>query len=622
MANEAPRPDAAAEHEKRRVQYAAEAARHEDRSRRLSAVSIVTFLCAGIAIATAFGERSTAWFAGGGALAVAFVAVFVANVRTTNARDRAQTRADLHAQHLRRIAIDLHGMTTGGDLLPADHPYASDLDLTGAESLFSRLAVARTRRGEHTLARWLGAPAARATIAERQAAVAELAGVFDLREALEAAGLDTGAAILDDRPFLDFVRRPAVLYGKTTIVVGLALLPVVTMTLFGLSGSVIPSWSWVPLLVVQMIIATRLEPAVRERHTLLVSRARYVEAFRALLTVAESAKVEAPRLVALQRQLAASGALPSRELFWLETWAGLFELRSQGPPHLFANLFLLWDANVLARLEAWCARAGSRCEGWFEALGELEALSSLATLLAQDPAARIPEIGDDATFHAEGLVHPLLPVGKRVANDLELEGKGTALLITGSNMAGKSTLLRAVGASVALALAGGPVCARSVRVPIVRLRASMRIADSLQHGASYFQAELARLRQVVERAEDEPPIFFLLDELLRGTNARARHKGGRAVVLHLLARGATGLVATHDIALHELEAELSGRVKNVHFTDVFEDGEMKFDYRLRPGVVRTSNALRLLSMAGIDVEVDTKLDDGDLAPPPSPRAAG
>jgi DNA mismatch repair ATPase MutS len=158
--------------------------------------------------------------------------------------------------------------------------------------------------------------------------------------------------------------------------------------------------------------------------------------------------------------------------------------------------------------------------------------------------------------------------------------------------------------NIALALAGGPVCARRMRLPLVRLRASMRIEDSLQRGASYFHAELSRLRMVVAELDREPPVFFLLDELLRGTNARARHQGARAVLLHLLARGAMGVVATHDVALSELEAEVPGRVTNVHFTDVFEGGEMRFDYRLRDGVVKTSNALRLLAMAGVDVQVD------------------
>jgi DNA mismatch repair ATPase MutS len=189
-----------------------------------------------------------------------------------------------------------------------------------------------------------------------------------------------------------------------------------------------------------------------------------------------------------------------------------------------------------------------------------------------------------------------------------LGGPGHAIIITGSNMAGKSTLLRAVGLNVALALAGGPVLARAFRLPVVRLRASMRVDDSLQQGASYFHAELQKLRTVVATADEQPPVLFLLDELLRGTNARARHLGARAVLTHLLDRGALGLAATHDIALSKMEEERPGSVSNVHFTDVMRGDEMIFDYTLRQGVVTTSNALRLLGMAGIAVPDDDRVD--------------
>jgi DNA mismatch repair ATPase MutS len=282
------------------------------------------------------------------------------------------------------------------------------------------------------------------------------------------------------------------------------------------------------------------------------------------------------------------------------------ELRRQGLFHFFINPFLLWDLHVLRGLERWNREVGRKSEAWFRALGELEALASLATLAHGDPAATFPEIADATeALSATSLAHPLIPPATRVANDVALRGPGTALVVTGSNMAGKSTLLRAVGLNVALAQAGGPVCAGALRVPRVRLRASMRAEDSLQRGASYFHAELSKLKGVLADAEAAPPILFLLDELLRGTNARARHVGGRAVVLHLLARGATGLVATHDVALSRLADELPDKVDNAHFTDVVVDGEMRFDYRLRPGVVRTSNALRLLALAGVDVAPDT-----------------
>jgi DNA mismatch repair ATPase MutS len=225
----------------------------------------------------------------------------------------------------------------------------------------------------------------------------------------------------------------------------------------------------------------------------------------------------------------------------------------------------------------------------------------------------------DGALVFEGLAHPLLPSRSRVANDLITSGPGTALVITGSNMAGKSTLLRAIGVNIALALAGGPVCARQASVPRVRLRASMRADDSLQSGASYFHAELTKLRRVVDTADAQPPVFFLLDELLRGTNARARHLGARAVLLHLIARHGCGVVATHDAMLGQLETEQPGRVQNFHFTDVMNDGEMTFDYTLHPGIVRTSNALRLLAMAGIDVPESLQNDNAVDGPAPASR---
>jgi DNA mismatch repair ATPase MutS len=286
----------------------------------------------------------------------------------------------------------------------------------------------------------------------------------------------------------------------------------------------------------------------------------------------------------------------------LRSWVSAAELRQQPLLHIPVTIFTLWDLHVLRGLERWNREVGVHVHDWLQALGEVESLCALASLAHGDPAVTFPEIAEPgAPFVAEQLAHPLLPPDARVANDVRLNGPAHALIVTGSNMAGKSTLLRAVGLNVALAFAGGPVCASRVRLPPARLRASMRIDDSLQEGASYFHAELTKLRTVIDHAEAQPPVLFLLDELLRGTNAHARQVGGRAVVLHLLARGASGIVATHDVGLAALAKERPEQVANAHFTDVVVGGEMRFDYRLRPGVVRTSNALRLLAMAGIDV---------------------
>lgn len=597
------------EHERRRDRHRAEAKRLEFASAVRSALNLVLFVVAATVVAIGLRLRDAGWL-GAGALAVGvFGVAYVSHGRIMRRIEREQTRAGIHERHLARIAGALDGLDGGDDLAPTDHVYASDLDLFGPRSMFARISVAQTENGRKTLASWLLEPAPRDAILERQRAVAELAAAVDLRAELEAAVLDTGRDRLDAAPFLAFVRAPRGLASHPASRLAGVVLPIATLGVFAASGTVLPELAWVPLALVQLGVAWVAERFVGPVHGQLASRARFVERYRALFDLVARQDFRAPLLVQCQERIRAG----ARELARLETWAALFDLRRQGLAHVFVNPLALWDLNVLGHVERWADRVGADCEAWFEAAGELEALCSLATLAHQDPDAISPTIVEDASsgLVAEGLVHPLIVPARRVANDVTLEGPGHALCVTGSNMAGKSTLLRAVGVSVVLALAGGPALARRFRLPVVRLRASMRVTDSLRDGSSYFQAELARLRLVVADASSPgaPPILFLLDELLRGTNANARHRGARSVLLHLLRRGAMGLVATHDVALAALEDELAReprglRLTNAHFTDVIEGETMRFDYRLRPGVVRTSNALRLLRLAGIDVEQD------------------
>jgi DNA mismatch repair ATPase MutS len=350
------------------------------------------------------------------------------------------------------------------------------------------------------------------------------------------------------------------------------------------------------------------------------AKAPELEAYKDMLQLLERTRFQSPLLTSLQAHVQIDGIQPSAQLARLAFWVGLAELRYSQPFHLVLNSLTLWDVHVAHGIEGFVRTVGTRMNAWFSALAELEALSSFAALSELDPAARMPVLGDErAPLEATAIAHPLLTASSRVANDVVLRGPGTALVVTGSNMAGKSTLLRSLGQNIALALAGAPVIAERMQVPLVRLRASMRADDSLEAGSSYFHAELVKLKRVIDSAEALPPVFFLLDELLRGTNARARHVGAKAVLLHLLQRSATGLCATHDVELAALGYEDAKHIENVHFTDVMVQGEMVFDYRLRPGIVRTSNALRLLVLAGIDVPMAEReaLEGASARVPPS-----
>jgi len=312
----------------------------------------------------------------------------------------------------------------------------------------------------------------------------------------------------------------------------------------------------------------------------------------------EKEKFEAPRLKALGDKLAGATA----ELRRLGTIVGWLESRSNEVFRLFLSPFVLLEQNCVLWLESWREDSGKKMRGWFDVLGEVEALSSLAQLSFDNPAYAFPELASEPTFVAEDLGHPLIPPARRVGNDVAFAAPGHGLIVTGSNMSGKSTLLRAAGIAVVVGLAGGPVCAKKLVLGPLRLATSMRISDSLETGTSRFYAELKRLKSIVGMSAPGPGVFFLLDEVLHGTNTRERLIGARAVIRSLLARGALGAVSTHDLAIGELEKEMSGRVLNVHFEEQVEGDVMTFDYKLRPGVVHSSNALRLMKAVGLEVE--------------------
>lgn len=581
------------------------------RGTRVSFLRLIAFVAAavgGISAATGGGALGL-YLAVGGTLA--FVVLLVVHARLLARQRQAELRAAVHHDHVLRMTGRASELAAAHDgVLPGGHPYAIDIDLVGPASLLQRLDTARTQLGTKTLARWLGAPATEGEILARQGAVRELAQMHDFRQELEAAGrLATGNDKLDAAPFLAFTKRGPRVLG-TPLVLLIFVAPPALLGLYIASKlGLVPTLVFWTAFAVQGLLALALAKGPLDVFELIAARRGYIEAYASALRCVEEARFEDPLLRQLHQDVHAGGAAPSSYMRRLDRWAGLAEFRHQFPIHFFVNLATFWDLHVLLQLERWNRSVGTELERVFAALGELEALSSMASFLDSDADATFPRIVPVADgYRAEGLSHPLLQASARVPNDVTLGGPGHAVIITGSNMAGKSTLLRAVGLNTALALAGGPVLAKSLTLPVVRLRASMRVDDSLQKGASYFHAELAKLRSVVAGAESQPPLLFLLDELLRGTNARARHLGARAVLTHLLDRGALGLAATHDIALSELSHERVGQVSNVHFTDVMDGDEMIFDYQLRDGVVKTSNALRLLGMAGIAVPDDDRVD--------------
>jgi hypothetical protein len=479
---------------------------------------------------------------------------------------------------------------TGARYLDPDHPAAADLDLFGPGSLFERLATPCTRAGEDTLARWLLAPAGAAEIRDREAAVAELRGALDLREQL--AYLAGQVAASHELPHVARwgEAAPALTSPAARALGALTLLLTAAALLGGLffRAGLWPVFIALGLQVTFAVALRRRASAVlgpmEERGYDLASLGR-------LLARLERERFTSPLLVRLQAELTAGPA--SRRA------ARLHRLHRLAP----WALVLACRPQMAMLLDRWRQASGPAFWRWLAALGEIEALCALAAYSYECPDDPFPEVLDaGAVFEAEDLGHPLLPRARCVRNDLSLGDCGVRLLIvSGSNMAGKSTLLRAAGVNAVLALAGAPVRARRLRLAPLAVGATLRVQDSLLAGRSRFYAEVLRVRRLLEMAGGSPPLLFLLDELFQGTNSADRRAGAEAVLRQLVDAGALGLVTTHDLALTEIADRLGGRAANAHFEDRFADGEITFDYRMKPGVVRHTNGLALMRAVGIKV---------------------
>jgi hypothetical protein len=479
------------------------------------------------------------------------------------------------------------------------HLYAKDLDLFGSASLFELLCTARTRFGEETLARWLCEPASRGEILQRQEAVRELRDYVDLREDLSVLGPEVRSAV---KPELmsRWANAPSALASKTIrIALGLLVGAVLVVFTYGYLGNNQPLLGI--LLAVEILVGLIYRRHVRSVAIAMDEPERELSVLGLALRRMEQESFKSERLRQLQTKLAKEGRRPSQEIAYFLKLVEYFNQRR----NLFFGILsipLMWATQFAFAIEAWRMRCGPFIVGWLEAFGEFEALCALAGYAYEHPEDPFAEIVEGATMlECEELRHPLLLRSSCVPNTVRLGGELQLLLVSGSNMSGKSTLLRTVGINVVLALAGGPVRATHMKLCVLAIGATLRVQDSLQAGVSRFYAEISRLHDTMNLTVGPLPVLFLLDEILHGTNSHDRAIGAEAVVRGLVDGGAIGLVTTHDLALARVAESLKPRARNVHFQDHLEGGRMTFDYRLRPGVVEKSNALELMRAVGLKV---------------------
>lgn len=570
---------------------------------RAVVVGAVILIVIGIAISKI--DASFWW------VALAFLFVFVVLVFVHARAHRDLERATLATQFYDRGLLRLAGKwnafsNTGERFATENHPYADDLDILGKASLFQLIDTTATKDGEARLASLLLSREADFPSASqrRQEAVRELAALLEFREELAVLGGVVGGEKADPSHAIEWASKGEALGVSMPVKMMARVAPLMSILLL-LAGrmNLVNPWAWLLPAILGMAV-TGAHPKVQSALQIVGDAERTLSGFTRMFELCERTEFKSELLRELRDRLHRSGAYASHEMNRLERIVGFVDARQNEIFRLFIAPLFWWDLNCAMALDGWRERVSSSVSGWFDALYDLEALSSLASFAFENPTTTFPELTAEPVFEATKLGHPLLASAHRVSNDVPPLFPGQGFVVTGSNMSGKSTFLRTLGINAVLAQAGAPVSAEAMRIGPLEIVTSMRIRDSLDEGVSRFYAELKRLKGVVESARNPPngaASFFLLDEILHGTNTRERVIGASAILKELITKRALGAVSTHDLALGDLEKEMNGSLRNVHFEEQVVGEKMSFDYKLRQGVVASSNALRLMKIVGIDV---------------------
>lgn len=605
----------------RRQRFEAERDAHGQRARLISTARLFTFVAAVAGIIYGFwGLRmsSPESVLGGFLSFVAFVALVLWHDRVLRTRDRSELLIAINDEALLRMERKWSKLPK----LPApeelrDTPMARDLDLFPSEqaraSVFQLLGTVNTPQGRATLAQWLIDGSKPSTIEARQKAVQELAARIDFRQELDVRGRQLGEDPPDPATFFEWAEGEPWLHHKPillwlTRLLGVTAVTLAVLRIFGM----VPTGYLVLSILVNLGIAFAFSSRIMETYNTISGREHAARHYAGLFQLLHEQKFESKELRRLDDLLRPKGRSVTQHMKQLERLGGLADTRFTPLFHIPLVALTLWDFHVLWGFERWQNSAGPRVRTWFNTLGELESINALATLHHDHPDWSFPVVDENRgqRIEAEALGHPLLPPAECVRNDVTLGPPGKFLLVTGSNMSGKSTLLRSIGTNVVLAQIGAPVCAVRLELPPVAVASSFRVHDSLEAGVSFFMAELRRLKAIVEQArelyeekdDEHPHLLFLLDEILQGTNVYERQVAVRRVILHLLHYEAIGAVSTHDLTLAETD-ELADACDTCHFTESYEHDEsgpkMSFDYKLRPGVSSTVNALKLLEVVGL-----------------------
>jgi hypothetical protein len=525
------------------------------------------------------------------------------DVQNNNAIRNTKTLIRINEEELQVLDHRFAHREDGHSFIPDDHAYAGDLDIFGKASFYQLLNRCFTEQGRQRMAAQLLSQLPMQQVIDRQQAIKELASQLEWRQRWQAFAMQTTITATTERKIRTWLSEEKEHFAGTF---WRYFLPVYSTLTIGSAAAAIfgyiPGTAFSSLFLLYLIISLLMSRQAILPYIHLTGIVKETATLQALIKWLESLSMQAAPVKNLQVDIRNGNTSAASEIAGLKVILDRFDLRNNIFGLLVFNSFLLWDVRQMRALNAWRRRNRNHVAGWFNAIAEMEVLHSISTLHFNYPEWCFPEITNQHfTLSGTAIGHPLLAVDQRVSNDFDMAGVAQIGLITGSNMAGKSTFLRSLGVNCVLALMGAPVCAAAFRLSPLQLVSSMRIADNLAENTSTFYAELKKLRTIIERVKAHEKVFILLDEILRGTNSYDRHTGAAALLKQLIKEDAVAVIATHDVELAQLETNYPSAVKNYHFDVQVEGEELYFDYKLKTGVCQSLNASILMKKIGIEL---------------------
>ena len=582
-------------YEQRRSNYAAQLTSINKKIYLISNLRLVTALASLVFIYFTFTNVSFFYVAL--PLLVTFALLVSRHSKLFNTKLHLENLITIHKHELQGLTGDISCFLNGSEFLDFHHPYTHDLDIFGDGSLFQSVNRCNTLQGKKELANRLSGPLGSAEeIQSNQNAVQELAGKTDFRQHFQAAGMEIDELAGDRQQLLAWLNVPPFVYSKPFFKVVLFLLPAVTISCIVVAFFFTAIKPFAILLALsQWAILGFYIKRVNVFHEYISQKKTILEKYAHILHYLQKEEFSGPLMQSVtDRARDADSKVRS-----LASLVSKFNARLNAMAKLFVNSLLMYDLNCVYRLEKWKYENAADLKTWLDVVSQAEVLCSIGTFAFNHPSFVFASIGKDIKIEATEIGHPLIPENECITNDFRVGNRNSVLIITGANMAGKSTFLRTIGVNLVLALSGAPLCASLFRCPVIDMRSGMRTADSLIDHQSYFFAELNRLKTIMDELRSDKPLLILLDEILKGTNSTDKQVGSMALVKQLLPHPCLALIATHDLAMGELAKEFPEQVENFCFEATIENDQLSFDYKLKPGLAQKMNATFLMRKMGI-----------------------